>query len=156
MNIRKALPSEAEVCWDVRNQAIRHGCRECYDAEVIHAWTPEAMPEGYRRAITHHAFFVATDADNQPVATGFLDLSSGSVEAIFTLPSFTGRGLAGSILEVIKQEARQRGYSSLTLSATPNARSFYEKHGFIFISENLYPSELAGASLRCSDMRIDL
>ncbi|CBY29439.1 hypothetical protein Y11_30911 [Yersinia enterocolitica subsp. palearctica Y11] len=98
-------------------------------------------------------FFVIDDPVSQlAVATGFLDLSSASVEAIFTLPEFEGRGMASLILTAIKQEAKQRGFAKLTLAATPNASVFYEKNGFILIGESFYPSQLAQAELRCMDM----
>lgn len=35
MTLRKATPQEAETLWNIRNQAIRHGCTTSYDAEVI-------------------------------------------------------------------------------------------------------------------------
>lgn len=156
MNIRLASPVEAEECWNVRNQAIRHGCKNSYDAIVIAAWTPETMPVSYRDVIASNPFFVVDGPDSRPVATGFLDLSSRSVEAVFTLPQYAGMGLGGQIIDAIKNEARKRGYEQLTLSSTPNAQSFYEKHGFKLIRESLYPSALAQAELRCMDMEIKL
>lgn len=150
MNIRLAVPSETEKCWDIRNQAIRHGCKSSYDYAVIAAWTPEYMPESYRDAIVANPFFVAEDSDNGPVATGFLDLSSGSVEAVFTLPQYTGNGLGGQIIDAIKREARERGFDQLS----PNAYCFYKKHGFMLVRENMYSSQLAQAELRCIEMAI--
>lgn len=153
MKIRLATPDEAQALWDIRNQAIRYGCRESYAAEVIAAWTPEIMPQAYRSAIENNPFFVVDDsASNRPVATGFLDLTSGSVEAIFTLPEFFGQGMASRILQAIKKEAIKRGLTQLTLSSTPNACTFYERNGFSVIEEALYPSTLAGTSLRCMEM----
>lgn len=156
MKVRLATPAEAEECWNIRNQAIRHGCNCSYDSGVIEAWTPATMPEGYRRVIVTNPFFVVDGQDNRPVATGFLDLSSGSVEAIFTLPDYLGKGFASLIINAIKDEARKQGFEELNLSSTPNARSFYEKHGFIFLKESLYPSGLTQTDLRCMDMVIKL
>lgn len=156
MRVRRARPDEAEQCWLVRNLAIRDGCRTSYEPAILQAWTPEAMPESYRDVIRANPFFVAEGPDTRPVATGFLDLTSGSVEAIFTLPDYAGKGLAGKIIEAIKDEARQRGFTRLTLASTPNAQRFYERHGFRFVQENLYPSRLAQAELRCIDMAIVL
>lgn len=153
MVVRRASPNEAEKLWLIRNRAIRHGCRNVYDAKTLAAWTPEQMPEGYRRAVAANPFFVVDDPDGQPAATGFLDLAGASVEAIFTLPEFEGRGMATLILNAIKEEARQRGFNTLTLSSTPNACDFYQKNGFVLLGESLYPSALAGASLRCMNMR---
>ena len=156
MRVRRARPDEAEQCWLVRNLAIRDGCRNSYKPEILQAWTPDGMPESYREVIRSNPFFVIEGPDSRPVATGFLDLSSGSVEAIFTLPEHAGKGLAGKIIEAIKGEARQRGFTRLTLASTPNAQTFYERHGFSFVQENIYHSRLAQAELRCIDMAIAL
>lgn len=89
MKIRLAVPVEAEECWNIRNQAIRYGCKNSYDDAVIAAWTPEKMPESYRNVIVANPFFVVAAPDGRLLATGFLDLSTGSIEAVFTLPQYT-------------------------------------------------------------------
>ncbi len=156
MKIRLALSEEAEECWNIRNLSIREGCKSSYSATVLEAWTPEAMPEHYREVITINPFFVVEMPDAELVATGYLDLATGSVEAIFTLPGYFGKGLASLVIETIKDEAVKRGLTKLTLSSTPNAQTFYEKHGFVFITERLSPSRLAQTELRCMDMSIKL
>lgn len=156
MKIRLAEPAEAEECWSIRNQAIRYGCKNSYDDTVIVAWTPEKMPESYREVIVANPFFVFEGSDNRPVATGFLDLSSSNIEAVFTLPEYTGRGLGSQMIEAIKDEAREREFEQLMLSSTPNAQAFYEKHGFILERENMYYSALALAELRYIEMSIKL
>lgn len=156
MKVRLATPDEAEQCWNIRNQAIRHGCQNSYENTVIEAWTPEIMPQSFRRVMVSNPFFVVVGLDNRPFSTGFLDLSSASIEAVFTLPAFAGKGAAGMIIDAIKSEARERGFEHLTLSSTPNAQSFYEHHGFISLRESLYPSALAKTDLRCTDMAIQL
>ncbi|MDT7470467.1 hypothetical protein V6W99_06085 [Citrobacter portucalensis] len=50
----------------------------------------------------------------------------------------------------------KRGLKQLTLTSTPNAQTFYEKHGFMFIKETTSPSRLAQTDLRCMDMSIAL
>ncbi|WP_373963835.1 GNAT family N-acetyltransferase [Kosakonia sacchari] len=152
MAIRRAQPEEAEVIWHIRNQAIRHGCKGVYEDKVITAWTPDKMPESQRLMIANNPFYVATTANDQPVATGFLDLANASVEAIFTLPEWEGKGLATQIIAAIKQEAAQRGLRRITLASTPNACGFYQKQGFVIVRESIYPSALARAELRCIEM----
>ncbi|AIR62399.1 GNAT family N-acetyltransferase [Cedecea neteri] len=156
MMVRRATLNEAQALWTIRNEAIRFGCRDTYPEDVLAAWTPDEMPEGYRNEIVNNPFFVADNENGEPVATGFLDLKNGSVEAIFTLPAWTGRGLAKQILQAIKQEARSRGMSRLTLSSTPNARDFYLKQGFRVVKEGLYPMSRSGTLLRCYEMVCEL
>ena len=156
MKVRLARPEEAQAVWNIRNQAIRHGCIASYEAAVIRAWTPDEMPQSQRRMIIDNPFFVVETPEGELVATGFLALETHSVEAIFTLPAFTGRGLASLILSAIKREATARGLNRLTLASTPNAAAFYEKHGFVRLGESLYPSTLAKTDLRCVEMAIVL
>lgn len=150
------MPEEAPVLWDIRNQAIRHGCRESYTAEIIHAWTPDSMPEGYRHAVRDNPFFVVEDGQSAPVASGYLDIDKGSVEAIFTLPAWCGKGCAGMIMTTIIAEAKQRGFRQITLNATPNAAGFYRRFGFTSLGEKLWRSSMANADLRCESMILHL
>ena len=113
------------------------------------------MPEHYR-GYYGNPFFVVEMPDGGLVATGYLDLTGGSVEAIFTLPDYMGKGFASLIIEKIKDEAMKRGLKQLTLTSTPNAQTFYEKHGFMFIRESKYPSRLAQTDVRGMDMSIAL
>ncbi|MFU2318366.1 GNAT family N-acetyltransferase [Rahnella sp. PCH160] len=156
MSVRRASPHEAEQLWEIRNLAIRHGCKNTYAQTILTAWTPDKMPAGFPNAITHNPFFVADAPEGFPVATGFLDVENRSVEAIFTRPGFEGQGLATQILNAIKAEAKSLGFSVLTLSSTPNAFEFYKRNGFSLVKENIYRSEMANASLRCMDMRCEL
>lgn len=152
MKPRLARCDETATLWRIRNLAIRHGCRGVYPADVISAWTPDALPSGYFEAVRSHPFYVVEDAEYGVAATGFLDLHNGSVEAIFTLPACNGKGYASAIMQAIIDEARQRCFDKLTLAATPNARGFYLRHGFRVVRETLYPSALAQADLPCVEM----
>lgn len=157
MPVRLACPDEAEILWEIRNLAIRHGCKNTYGADIVMAWTPEQMPPGYRKAIAENPFFVAeAPGPGTPAATGYLDLKNGSVEAIFTLPEFEGKGLATQILNTLKTEAKSRGFKEIILSSTPNAFEFYKRNGFRLVKESLYQSEMANADLRCMDMKCTL
>ncbi|KJM86846.1 GCN5 family acetyltransferase [Enterobacter roggenkampii] len=156
MTLRKATPQEAETLWNIRNQAIRHGCTTSYDAEVIARWTPDLMPERYRQMVIEYPFYVVEDEKGDVAATGYLDLDTHSLEAIFTLPAASGKGMATRIIEALKHEARSRGITRLTLDATPNAQSFYQKLGFVTLRENYHHSRMAGADLRCFEMAITL
>ena len=80
MTLRKAKPQEAEILWNIRNQAIRHGCKISYDADVIARWTPDLMPERFRQTIVEYPFYVVEDEKGDIAATGYLDLDTHSLE----------------------------------------------------------------------------
>lgn len=153
MKTRIATQQDAEGLWQLRNQALRHGCAKVYDAPRLQAFTPDIMPEGMRKTITEHQVYVIDAPDaGFPCACGYLDLVTGNVEAIFTHPDYQGRGLASAIISSIKQQATALGMSQLTLSSTPNAVGFYQTQGFTIVSQGKYYSQSVGAYLDCVEM----
>ncbi|WP_353241505.1 GNAT family N-acetyltransferase [Providencia sp.] len=156
MKVRLASPKEAKRLWFIRNQAIRHGCKNSYDPQTICNWTPDEMPPSYIKMVENNPFFVAVNERDEAVSTGFLNLESNSIDAIFTLPEYMGHGAAGLILDAIKAEAKKRKISTLTLDSSPNAERFYQKHGFTPIRHDNYYSALAQANLACIHMKIAL
>ncbi|QIX97814.1 GNAT family N-acetyltransferase [Cedecea sp. FDAARGOS_727] len=57
MVVRRAVPAEAEALWNIRNQAIRHGCRADYPPEVLaaSAFTGRGMARQILNAIKQEA-----------------------------------------------------------------------------------------------------
>lgn len=157
VQLRLAEPHEAKRLWYLRNKALRFGCQHVYPPDILAAWTPDEMPDGYRQSIINNPFYVIDDKKlSIPVASGFLDLKTGFAEAIFTLPECMGKGYAGLILKQLQYEAKQRNFVQLFLDATPNAMLFYLKQGFTVLEEREYYSSLAQASLHCYRMYIGL
>lgn len=109
MTLRKANPQEAEILWNIRNQAIRHGCKTSYGADVIARWTPDLMPERYRQMVIEYPFYVVEDEKGDIAATGYLDLDTHCLEAIFTLPAASGKGMATRIIEALKMRPAAGG-----------------------------------------------
>ena len=50
---------------------------------------------------------------------------------IYTHPNYRGRGIAYHTLDLLVQEARNRGITSISLETTLMGRPLYEKYGFI-------------------------
>ena len=69
---------------------------------------------------------------NDPVSSGMLFLGEtyASLYFIGTRFSARGKGAAFSLLQTCLTEAKERGYTKASLSATESARSLYEKVGF--------------------------
>ena len=156
MQARLATPAEAEKLWNIRNQAIRIGCKDGYSDDIRAAWTPDIMPESYRNTLINNPFFVVDNENGEPISTGFLNLSENSVDSIFTLPEYIGRGAASLIISAIKNEAKERGIKQLVLDSTPNAETFYQKLGFTSLQKDYYYSPLLNTELPCIKMVIHL
>ncbi|WP_099822311.1 GNAT family N-acetyltransferase [Tatumella sp. OPLPL6] len=152
IRIRRARGDEAELCWRIRNLAIIAQCQACYPLSAIRAWTPEKMPDGYRQAILHNPFYVAENMQHQLLASGYLDIETQRVEAMFTLPEAMRQGIAARIMTCIKQEALARGINTLALSSTPNAQGFYLKQGFRHVRNDTHYSPAADYTFDCIEM----
>lgn len=72
IQLRLTEPQEAKRLWYLRNQALRFGCENVYSPTILAAWTPDEMPEGYRKAIIENPFYVIDYKKHHlPVASGF-------------------------------------------------------------------------------------
>lgn len=64
------------------------------------------------------------------IGTGRL-LPDGHIGRMAVLKAWRGRGIGGRILEVLMQQARERGDREVVLSAQVHAAAFYRAHGFV-------------------------
>ncbi len=76
--------------------------------------------------------------DQQPVSAAWIYYQLGSSFAgLFggaTLPQFRGQGHYSRLLAVRAQEARDRGFSFLSVDASPMSRPILEKQGFQYLA----------------------
>jgi len=62
---------------------------------------------------------------------GFAALVDGDLDGLFVEPKLWRQGIGAALVEAAAHEARRRGYT-LTVTANPGARRFYENCGFMF------------------------
>lgn len=147
--IRRAKPSDAQTAFDIRLQAIRHQCIGAYSTEQMLAWTAGAAEDGYSELMEKH--FYLGCINDEPVATGMLDLESSEIGAIFVLPRFMQQGIGVKILNHLVCLARDLGLKEVNLDATLNAADFYRRCGFVGDKPAIYHSP-SGLQLACVPM----
>ena len=79
-------------------------------------------------AVCIHA--VAFDAQGFALATGRL-LPDGYIGRMAVLKAVRGHGLGSAVLQALVQQARQKGFVEVVLSAQTHAQTFYARHGFV-------------------------
>ena len=62
---------------------------------------------------------------------GFAALIDGDLDGLFVEPKLWRQGIGAALVEAAAHEARRRG-RTLTVTANPGARGFYENCGFMF------------------------
>jgi putative acetyltransferase len=80
--------------------------------------------------------FCAFDGDDQLAGFILLDIAKANLEQIAIAPRLFGSGLGAFLLDHAKQLCRS-GLSLAVNADNPRALRFYEKHGFLRISEGV-------------------
>ncbi len=137
--VQRVNPAEIPACVSV----IRESFRTVADEFGI---TPENAPRftafavteerlRYHDTVEHRPMFAAHDGER---IVGYVSLvchEEGTCELgnLAVLPSYRHRGIGRALLEAAEEEARERGYSRMTLSLVDEntrLREWYESLGF--------------------------
>ncbi len=149
LEIKRATPEDANAAFDIRREAIRSQCIGAYTAEQMALWTRGSADDGYS-TLMDKPFYLGW-VNDEPVATGMLDLDNNEVGALFVLPQFTGRGYGKAMLDHLEALARELELAEVVLDATLNAASFYRACGYVGEQPAIYHSP-SGLELACIPM----
>ena len=117
---------------------------ERLDLEALQRRASLALPE-YREQLEAHPDAIELPAErierDQVIVAelgerlaGFAAVVANELDGLFVEPDLWGRGIGAALVEEATHEARRRGFT-LSVTASPSAREFYEKCGFTFESE---------------------
>ena len=149
LEIKCATLNDADAAFDIRREAIRSQCIGAYTAEQMALWTRGSADDGYS-TLMEKPFYLGW-VNDEPVATGMLDLDNNEVGALFVLPQFTGRGYGKAMLDHLEALARELELAEVVLDATLNAASFYRACGYVGEQPAIYHSP-SGLELACIPM----
>lgn len=117
---------------------------ERLDLEALQRRASLALPD-YREQLEAHPDAIELPAEqiaegqvlvaelNGRVA-GFAAVIAGELDGLFVEPDLWKQGVGAALIEAAAHEARKEGLS-LTVTANPTARGFYEKCGFTLEGE---------------------
>jgi predicted GNAT family N-acyltransferase len=96
------------------------------------------------------AHVVATGAAGETIGTARMLLESEAVRIgrMAVMPDWRGRGVGQKMLEVLCDDARQRGYLLVRLNAQTHAAPFYAKQGFIAFGEEFFEAGIPHIEMR--------
>ena len=149
LQIKRATRDDATTAFDIRREAIRSQCVGAYTAEQMALWTRGSAEDGYD-TLMDKPFYLGW-VNDEPVATGMLDLDNNEVGALFVLPAFTGRGYGKTMLDHLEKLARELAIEEVVLDSTLNAASFYRACGYVGEKQAVYHSP-SGLELACIPM----
>lgn len=122
-----------------------------YSPDQLDAWAPlEPDRESWARLDDQFCFVV----ELQKMPVGFASLTrEGLLDFLFVHKDFQGRGIATALLQQVERLAKKKGIERLQTESSLTARGFFEKNGFVLLSENkklLHGQEFANFSMEKS------
>lgn len=150
MNLRKALASDAQAIFDLRNCSIRSLCKGFYSDDLLSRWTEGVGPSPEFMEFVSQSIYVI-ESQSTIIGCGALSLIDGKIDAVFVDPDHVGNGIGRHVVQFLEKIAKENGSTMLQLEATLNAASFYRRLGFTGDVVSLYQSP-RGFSLECIKM----
>ncbi|WP_350433150.1 GNAT family N-acetyltransferase [Shewanella sp. H8] len=148
--IRKALNTDVQAIYTMRNRAIIEKCSGFYSSEQLALWTQGDISQTLSDDIVE-SFYVSTLDDNV-IGCGKVNLKTGMIDAVFVDPDCFGLGAAKLMLAFLERLALENDLDLLQLESTLNAAGFYHACGFVGDEVSTYHSP-KGITLDCIPMR---
>lgn len=130
MQIRRAVPEDAEAACEVLRRSIAELCAADHqgDAPTLAAWLANKTPENVRRWIGNQHLFVAAEGG---AILGVAALSpAGEITLNYVSPDARYRGVSKALVARLEEEAAKLGLAALRLQSTATAWRFYAACGY--------------------------
>jgi peptidase E/N-acetylglutamate synthase-like GNAT family acetyltransferase len=132
--VRKAAISDAEGIHSAHMTSIQKICAKDYREDQINAWgRREFQQEKLEFCIKNDDVWVI-ESNGKIEGYGHLKTWKGKnyaeVMGLYLTPSVAGKGHGKTIINLIKERAKELGFEKLNLSSTKTSKSFYESAGF--------------------------
>ena len=129
ITIRKALEKDSDAIWEVRSKAIKGISQNFYSKEEVEIWYHNDRPQNFEEVITNLDWLVAF-LEDRIIGTGFIDISSAEIGAIFVDPNYQRMRVGRRILDELEIIAKNKRIATLYLDATLSAVDFYKSSGY--------------------------
>jgi GNAT superfamily N-acetyltransferase len=138
LSTRRAKPEDAEPGAVVLRRSITELCTLDHrnDPATLDAWLENKTPEHFAGWVTDEAnCVVVVEIDASIVGVGLLR-RSGEIGLCYVEPGRERRGVGRAIVHALEDRARLWGVARLRLQSSVNARSFYERCGYVAAGES--------------------
>ncbi|MCT9096049.1 GNAT family N-acetyltransferase [Haloarchaeobius sp. HME9146] len=148
MQVREAPESDVEAIRRVHAASIRELGRRTYSDEQVEAWAAGCETADYADIVEDDCYFVVAETEDgdsaDVVAFGSLWFTppddyerplDAEVTAVYVHPSAARTGVGSAVLADLEDRARNRGATTLGLTASTNAVPFYQARGYETVRE---------------------
>jgi putative acetyltransferase len=129
LEVRLAVPADADAVARVNERAIRLTATESYSPAQIEAWASPVSVAGAAAMIETTITFVGL-LDGQVIGFANLVAPDGVVDYLYVDPDVGGRGVARALHAAVEAEAATRGILRLTTTASLLAAPAFTRFGY--------------------------
>lgn len=149
--IRAAATLDAEAIYQVHKQSISILCSGAYSPVQVGEWVELRTPQHYEESITSGCVLVV-EFTKSVVGFAVFSTETGELDALYVHPEYVSHGIGSQLLAAVESQALNQGLSEITLNATLNSASFYERRGYSSLGPTTYQLP-SGIELPCVRMR---
>ncbi|WP_435317728.1 GNAT family N-acetyltransferase [Haloarchaeobius sp. TZWSO28] len=151
MQVRAATPADVDAIRRVHAASIRELGPAAYSDAQVAAWAAGCETADYGDIVDEDCSFVVAETEDgaapELVAFGSLWFTppddyerplDAEVTAVYVHPSAVRAGVGSAVLADLEERARDRGATTLGLTASANAVPFYEARGYEAVRERIH------------------
>lgn len=125
---RPATPDDAADLFEIRRKAILELAPKGMPADEVKVWAAKLTLAGMAQKLSEFEIWVA---ELDGVAAGWGAIRGDTLEGLYTVPEFAGRGVGTALLEMLERRMREGGIDAIRAEASSNARAFYLQRGYL-------------------------
>ncbi len=133
--LREAKLSDAQALFEAHVDSVQNLCTGAYSEEQLAVWFEDRSPEIYRTAIETGQIWLA---EQDGSVLGFVGFQAGEITLLFVRRRASGLGIGERLFRLGMQKAESGFGGPLTVVATENSRSFYQKFGFVPVCRDFF------------------
>lgn len=125
--IQKASQNDLQTVYDIVQRTIAEIYPHYYPAGAVEFFRLHHCMEHIAQDITHGRIYLLYQAH---AAVGTVTIDGNSINRLFVLPEYQGRGF-GTILMDFAEEQAAQGFTEISLDASFSAQEMYLRRGYL-------------------------
>ncbi|TDM08618.1 MAG: GNAT family N-acetyltransferase [Ideonella sp. MAG2] len=135
VSIRRAHQGDAASLYAIHQRSVNAFCAANYSEEHLAEWFLGRSEAIYQDSLHAGRIWLAEAGGR---VLGFVEATRGEVTLLFVRPEASGQCVGQQLLEHGVRLAAAEGPGLVTVIATKNAVSFYERHGFQSVEDQYF------------------
>lgn len=135
MKIRNYKPNDCTEIAELFYNTVHTINAKDYTENQLNVWATGNVDIAiWNKSFLEHNTLIAEENN---VILGFGDMdSNGYLDRLYIHKDYQGKHIASSIVKLLEKQAISQGISTFTTHASITAKPFFEKQGYLVISEN--------------------